>query len=930
MKQFSPLRLVVSRNSAHEDAFLSRYRSLLAHALKLTRGNRELADDLLQDAFLHFTVAKVDLSEIESLDAYLISMVKYLHLAHIRREMRDPLGELSVVNYESAELSLSSAPASALFSIYEQLLFICEYAFARKDEVRSQALLLLRFFHGYSLDELSLLARNSKPTLRKGIQVAQSEVRAALKARPVDGKQPKSEWVDSIRFTPRHKEFLESLREHLLSFGGQGCPPRKELEHLYTENHKSEIPTEVLGHLAVCRPCLDWLNRHLDLPPLGERHLADMDKRGRWKGPGSGGGSSTGSFDLRRARRRAELNFHHEPHKLLISVDGIERAEHDLVLPTNRFVLKLTAEERVHLVEVVSEQGVTLLSFFLSNSETVEPVEISRTVAMSGGRTISATLRYGETWPSVEVIYRDPESAAVPSAVGPDAPLAGGKQQPVLRQLSAWIRSLVRDWISRMNPLLATATALAVASVLCFVLWMRSGPGISAHDLLLRAQKQEESVAQQEPSGVIVQKVRIKTPLRTTERTLYQDVQRKRQPKQRALDASDAKLKAKLAMAGVDWNDPLSPSGYREWRNREFIESESVKRMGNGLLTLTTNSREGEVVSESLTVRVSDFHAVNKTVELRDYGTVEIAEVDYSVLPWSAVPGDWFEPQPGTVSDVPPSLYSPRSLRLPQPLSQDEIDSSELEARLVLAELKADTTERLHITPGANGVQIGGIVATEARKREIESRLHIIPHLIVSIFTFDEMQKQNAGGGTTSIQASSSVTEPSPLVKFLLEKGRSPREAAELSQRLMNAALAVKQHANMIHELLERFGHTKGLSLQAQTDLERLIDSHKSALLSALDEEQQEIARAGIPVSVSAAFSETNSLMNSEEKNAALCARLTTGSDDPADTAKQILPELASIAARLHAIALRLSEEQNSSTASTTTATVPPHADKQR
>ena len=931
VNQFFPLRLVVSRDTAHEDAFLSRYRTLLIHAIRLTRGNRDLADDLLQDAFLRFTEAKVDLREIDNLDAYLISMVKYLHLAHIRREMRDPLGELSAVDYESAELSLSSAPASILFFVYEQLLFICEYAFARRDEVRSQSLLLLRFFHGYSLDELALLAGNSKPTLRKWIQEGQTEVRAALKARPAGGKRQKSEWADHIRFAPRHKEFLEALREHLLSFGGKRCPARWELEQMYSDGQEGEIPTELLGHLAVCRPCLDGVNRRLGLPSLAERHLAEMDGRGRWNGPGSGGGSSTGSFDLCRARRRAELNFNHEPHKLLICVDGIERAEHDLALPTNRFVLKLAAEERVHLVEVVSEQGVCLLSFFLPDTETVEPLEVRRFVQMSGERTISATLRYGETWPSVEVTYHDPENAAVPSVTSPSAPQSREKRRLLLRRLLSWVRAFFRKSTSKMNPLLATATVLAVASVLFFVLWTRSVPGISPHDLLLRAQKQEASVAQRDASGVIVQRVRIKTLSRTAERTLYRDIQRKRRSKEQTLDASDAKLRAELALAGVDWDDPLSPTDYREWRNREFIERDSVKRMGDNLLTLTTNARNSEVVSESLTVRTSDFHTVSKTVELRDYGTIEIAELNYSILPWSAVRDDWFEPPPGAVSDVPSGLHSPRPLRFPQSLTQNEIDTAELAARLVLAELKADTTERIRIAPGANGVQISGIVATDERKREIESRLHAIPHVIVSIATFEEMQdRDNAGDETTSIQASSSVAAPSPLAKFLLEKGRSPGEVTELSQRLMNAALAVKQHANAIHELLGRFSHTANLSAQAQADLERLIDNHKSALLAALDEEQQNIARTGMPVSAGPASPEANNLMSSEEENAALCAQLTTGSDAPADVAKQLLPELASIAARLHTVALRLTEEQINSTANTTTATVPPRADKQQ
>jgi hypothetical protein len=53
-----PLRLISRRDSAHEDAFLSRYKALSEHSLKLTRRNRDVASDLLQDTFVYGKVAK--------------------------------------------------------------------------------------------------------------------------------------------------------------------------------------------------------------------------------------------------------------------------------------------------------------------------------------------------------------------------------------------------------------------------------------------------------------------------------------------------------------------------------------------------------------------------------------------------------------------------------------------------------------------------------------------------------------------------------------------------------------------------------------------------------------------------------------------------------------------------------------------------------
>jgi len=94
MSKFSPLRLVLKRDASHEDVFLTRHDVLFRHALKLTRGNRELAEDLLQDAFVYFTQLKPELDGIQNLDAYLYTILENLQATYLRKGMRDEgLGE---------------------------------------------------------------------------------------------------------------------------------------------------------------------------------------------------------------------------------------------------------------------------------------------------------------------------------------------------------------------------------------------------------------------------------------------------------------------------------------------------------------------------------------------------------------------------------------------------------------------------------------------------------------------------------------------------------------------------------------------------------------------------------------------------------------------------------------------------------------------
>ena len=69
----------------------------------------ELAEDLVQDAFVYFTQVKPELAEIQNPDAYLYTILKNLDVTHLRKGIRQPLRDLAAVECESAELSLRAA-----------------------------------------------------------------------------------------------------------------------------------------------------------------------------------------------------------------------------------------------------------------------------------------------------------------------------------------------------------------------------------------------------------------------------------------------------------------------------------------------------------------------------------------------------------------------------------------------------------------------------------------------------------------------------------------------------------------------------------------------------------------------------------------------------------------------------------------------------
>jgi RNA polymerase sigma factor (sigma-70 family) len=908
----------------NQEVFFAYYSRLLEWALQITGNDRSEAEDLVHDFYLRVTRITRSIDEVEQLDRYLFRVLRHLYYARVRRAGRDPLNELSIVDYDSVEQGLAAADRRELLFARTHLKHICSHACQRKSTARSASILILRFFLGYHLLEVTKILQASRFSVDRSLQVARNEARLSLE-RPDILRCIVPNTGPSVSFSMREEDtqqlFVE-LQEAIFSATDGNCFDPEVLEQRYAAvSEPTGMTTLELSHLVSCRVCLDRVNGILKLPLLAERSPEDGIDRDNSSGPGGASGSGLLRMrksspkkgpPLRKLERRARDLFEHRPASLEIVVDGEVRTLHRVTSEISELRLKLAHKEEPSFIEVLSEQGYCMAFLQVDEPVSAEKLEQAKTALFSDDRSLFLTLRFAAEGPIIHVVYRDPvmaeeaEEDAIKNRVPEPAPLAirtveaAGKQSRFSRA-AQWLRSLgsrLKEFLPEMNPTLATALVLAAASLVCFVVWTRSGPHISPHDLLVRAQKQDVSIAQSEPSGVIVQRVRIKTPARTTERILYRDIQRQRHARDRALDASDLKLKAKLAGAGIDWDDPLSPVAYRDWRNHELIQSDSVQRAGDNLLTLTTNVNDGEVVSESLTVRASDFHAVEKIVNLRDYGTVEIAEVNFSVLPWDAVNPNWFEPaaitNPGVSGDTRPALLP----RLPESLTDGQLDEAELSARLALNQLHADTGEQVEIVRDPSGIVIKGVVETEQRKRELLDRLYLVPHVTASISSVEKMKTEpSPTSDVTSVKVTSMQAQATPLETYYLEHGRSIDPLSKLSHQLFNAAFTVDLESKTLDDLQHRFSERGEMSLVASATLADLIFTHKQNLLAALQTEEGLLAETGIPT----AWIKTNPpnntgnllLLNVAERNLALTKELVLGVGNGRRPAESIVADLA-------------------------------------
>jgi DNA-directed RNA polymerase specialized sigma24 family protein len=934
------------RHRTNEELFFDYYPRLLEWATQLTHLDRADAEDLVQDLYIQVMSINVVVDEVDEIEPYLFKILRNLHYSRLRRKGRSPIYDLSIVDYDSVERGLAAVDRRALFLVHANLRLICEFVCQRKDTARSASIFLLRFFLGYYPSEVMKVVLGTRASVDRSLQLVRREAQSYLdqpsSTSPAVQQNRRSAFPASVG-DDSHALFLE-LRQTIFSSCKGPCFDGAVLEQHYRDQSPARFTVPELAHLVSCKTCLDRANTILGLPLLDER--SPDDTLGRDNLGGSGSSDSPKSTAAPRtkgpasAKERSALDrkvrefFEHRPASLEIGINGEIRSSQRVTAQISEFHLKLNRTEDVNFIEVFSEQGIRL-AYMQVTEPTLNPgLEQRHRVALSDGRSLVLTLSFAADLPTVHAVYTDPvfvetatdEDATELDVSGTAAEKSETPAKEDLPQPGSVIKFPIRRWaafmksrfaqiaLPHMNPLFASALTLTFASAICFFIWLRSAPGINAGIFLNRAQAQEASVDVNAQPGVIFQKIRIKTPVQTSERTIYRDIQRRRRVREHALEATEAELRERLSVAGVDWNDPLSPTAYRDWHNRETVETDSVKRTGRDLLTVTTSVSGGEVVSESLTVRESDFHAIGKTIQFRNYGTVEIAELNYDVLPWNAVSPDWFEPLaatgPGVISDVHPSLLP----RFPSRLSEVELDQAELEARLVLNQLHADTSERLEIVRGGNGIEVKGIVETAMRKQEIEKELRRVPHVVPALYTFQEAASQPlAGTEVTSIKQTSIEAEPSPLEKYLLERGESHAQISQVYQELFTSSVAVNQNSKAIAELLPRYASGERLTDTAQAALEQLLTRNRSNLATALQQEVaivKQLESGAVRSPGNGALNPSlNVLTNAAARNVSLCNELITSSTSSPRRAEAISADLAQSIAQMTDIINRIPDQ---------------------
>ena len=811
--------------ATHEEAFLARYDQLMQAALHLAGNDRERAEDLLHTVFVQFTLASPDLGAIRNLDDYLFVSLRNTQISQARRNATVEAAELSLTDYDSAEIRLKDARPVERLLAEDQLWTVCQWACERKRIAKDGSILILRFFHGYYPREIALLANMSAGAVDKAIQTARDAARAWL-AEPTIAKN----LIGCAHGRQGPEDFLTQAQSYILNSTEDPCLAHEVLRSLYKPGSEA-LSRGVLAHIVSCRICLDRAGKLLGIGSLADRHPHDTIGPQTPNGPGSrpsepDSRKARANFK-RRAGRLRTLTVEHRPRSLFAAVNGLVLSSHTVGGASNRFTLCLPADKHVGFVEIHSEQGIHLL---LLNIEQPPEGDLRQEVSVlmgthAGARSLTARMDFTGISPALEILYRDPlpveERDPVPHPVRGRA-----GDPPVARRWS------IPDWI-RMRPGKLGMTGAIALITIAAMLWTQTST-LSAAVLLGRSLQYERALASRK--GTVVHRV-LKLEVRslpsrnlTGQRRIeiwnssaeHRAVRifdetgaltagawttddgrnllyRKGSASEVVQAAPDART---LASLGIDEiaSAPPSADQFQHILGKGLPEAEVSRAQGRYTIALggasaALDASSFAIVEETLTVGGSgherEIHFVENTREIED---------------GAKLPSGVFSP----AAELLPTAANPSALppmarldpKLPEPAAAQEVLFAAVSA---LDRARAFEGEQIELRREPEGaVLVEGYVETAARRDSILAALRPVigdPGIRVALKTFSEGESQSGVPRRViqrDLQVKQSGTETERnLERYFLAQGFAAGAANEIVANMRGQLQSLAHEARM-------------------------------------------------------------------------------------------------------------------------------------
>jgi RNA polymerase sigma factor (sigma-70 family) len=842
------LRHQPRESDQHEELFLSRYEQVVVWANQLTNQDQHEAEDLVQDAYIDFVHSRPELAPIRNLDAFLYTFVRNLHRSRLHRHLRRKDLLLSVVDYDSAETGLEGSDPGHLLEVWEDLCQVCQFACERKETSKAGSILILRFFHGYIPSEVALILRADRTVVDSRLNLARKEARLYLedpkKLKMMRPAQPKSFRKPILR--RNGDDLLRELRALIFEAKSGACLSASRLHNIYRPDSLMIPDHTVLAHIVSCQSCLDAVSELLGLPPLSGRGLPGVDSGG----PPPSAGLRTKPQTTRRAakdrigrwQRRASAIAEHHPRELTIAVNGMPLAWQEVARDRNEFSLRVQQSERIEFIEILSEQGVRLLSLLVPEIPPEGPSEVRNEVELSDGRHLSLRLRFETLWPMVHISYCDVAESEHASRTASDAEQIDHNDGRKARKAFGFGLLFPRLFNARI-----LTPALALLLIFAVLFYQTRETTASAATLLAKADAWEQTVA--EPGLVVHRMFELDerglggSPLLSRRQVeVWQD--RRRGKKIRKLRDDTGKVIASSTGPAVMSSLPAA----RVWQYEPSAENfrAIAGEVGHAKVLASGNQIEVATRTAMLTMDKATFHPTEETIFF-DQHEFRFTETSFETVPTAKSPFSESETKE-IRRDVAPDRARLTSApeALPAGPTTEQLEDSEVAVRRALHDLDLDLTRTLTIRRQIDGIELAGVVESRAQRDQLSMALSAVPYVRLSVSLPEDV---SPAATASALSATPSTVKPVPplLATWLEEKYPVPADRRAYVDRVVALSHESLRRAYALEDLARRY------PTLARTEIERIVDDHQKALLRNWTELRDLVAEPLGPIETSQA-----------------------------------------------------------------------------
>lgn len=442
-------------------------------------------------------------------------------------------------------------------------------------------------------------------------------------------------------------------------------------------------------------------------------------------------------------------------------------------------------------------------------------------------------------------------------------------------------------------PAITSALIITLACATLSFVYDRRISVVSAAEFLNRAVAADVAPATVTNNKVVYRHLRIKTNRRIIDRAICQYDCSERPERYSRGNRAYVNLAARLALAGVSWDEPLSAVSFKAWHDRQVNPRDEIRSSKDGLLTIRTHITSSNVEWESFTVERQGFHAVERTIAYRNLERVSISEISRDAL--SPNDQSFLEPSSPNHTVLRPASPGAGAALMPSPA---QLNETELRTRLLLNEASADTGEEIEISRDRKEIRVQGLVESEERKQELSTVLHGIPFLAVKIRSFDDLKSAgDAGTELKSTVQQSVAARVSPLEQYLVAHNRTRDDLSRISAGLFNCSLSINRLSRSVDRIDQEFSGDAELTPLAAHDRDELLSRNIASLLEQLQHQEQLLDETGIDVHSQVRDSTTSTsgdkqMSSLSEMNMRATRELISGSDESSRTVNRTAGDL--------------------------------------